>query len=417
MHWSSGLFGLQRGVLRAILLAFSAVGLGLTLGCSGGDGSGNSASTPVPSPSGGSPASIEVRNLGTVTLGPNGSSTEFVVDIRGTSFMLIADGGLASDIDIHSVVDPEGVTLVTPDRNDSDPIGRNNLKFADAPVAVGLFPHTPAYGIRSGSYKFKVHNVSSETQTITVSAVMNNRVSPTGGTLNVNLVFCGIPDISAATAFGGQSLASQRFVTMFNEFKRIYERVNIQIAVSGVFDCPAAEGARLTFLSLDDANGNGHPDDVEDLAKLTSNYPANAVTYFLVQDANGFGVYSGGIPGPALTSGTLASGVAVATFGPIGDLTPEMALIQGRTMAHEGGHYLGLFHTTERDALLTDPISDTPACHPARDTNHNGTVEAAECLDLDGTNLMFWGPLALGTQQDGLTEGQKFVLYRNPLIH
>jgi hypothetical protein len=43
-------------------------------------------------------------------------------------------------------------------------------------------------------------------------------------------------------------------------------------------------------------------------------------------------------------------------------------------------------------------------------------VSATECLSLDGTNLMFWGPAPEGQAQDRLTNGQQFVLHRNPYV-
>jgi Pregnancy-associated plasma protein-A len=386
---------------------------------SSGCGAGNDASTPVPSApgSGGSPAAtIDVRDFGTVTLPGNASSQEFQIDVRGSSFMIIADGGRAPDIDINSVTNPLSAALVTPDPNDLDPIGRNTSQALGYSVQATLFPQTTTYTITPGLHRFTVLNFGSDTQNVKVKAIVNNRPDPSGGTLNINLVFCGIPDLSSATAMSGQSQASQRFLTILNEFKRIYALAHIQVAISGLFDCPAAEAARLTFIEPDDNNQNGQPDDLDELFALSANLPANALTYFFVQDPNGVAGISGGIPGPALTPGTTHSGVAVSTFGPLADLTQAAAVIQGQTMAHEGGHFLGLFHTTESGAQDIDPIPDTPACSVARDTNGNGTVDAGECLDLDGLNLMFWGPPASGTAQDILSAGQRFVLHRNPLI-
>lgn len=416
MRVFSELFGLRQQWLRLAFGILCLLALSISEGCSGGGGDSAPPSSPPPSAGAPIPPWIKVKDLGTVTLPAGTASEDFFVDVRGTSFMLIADGGRASDIDIHSLVDPIGTILVTADPNDTDPIGRNTLQAAGGSVAAGLFPHSPAYGIRLGVYSFKVQNFGGGTQNVKVSAILNNRVNPTGGTLNVNLVFCGIPDISAATAFDGQSPASQSFLTIFNEYRRVYGLANIQIAVSGVFDCPAADAARLTFISADDFNGNKQPDELDDLFSLSANFPVNALTYFFVQDPDGAAGISGGIPGPALTRGTPHSGVAVGTFGPLALLTQASAIVQGQTMAHEGAHFLGLFHTTERNAQATDPIPDSPSCPIARDANLNGAVDSAECLDLDGLNLMFWGPPAANTVQDGLTDGQKFVLDRNPLI-
>jgi len=61
--------------------------------------------------------------------------------------------------------------------------------------------------------------------------------------------------------------------------------------------------------------------------------------------------------------------------------------------AHELGHALGLFHTTEEDGLLHDPIADTPECLPEHDINGDGSLTAKECEALDGFNMLFWTPV------------------------
>jgi hypothetical protein len=71
------------------------------------------------------------------------------------------------------------------------------------------------------------------------------------------------------------------------------------------------------------------------------------------------------------------------------------------TCTHEIGHYLGLYHTSERDGQLHDPIPDTPECMA------NGS---ALCSDAD--NVMFWTG---GASRHVLSEGQAIVLRRHPL--
>jgi hypothetical protein len=70
------------------------------------------------------------------------------------------------------------------------------------------------------------------------------------------------------------------------------------------------------------------------------------------------------------------------------------------TCAHEVGHYLGLYHTTELDGEDVDPISDTPDC---------GTTTAACAATM---NLMY--PIG-GAARQALTAGQGMVLRRHPL--
>ena len=74
-------------------------------------------------------------------------------------------------------------------------------------------------------------------------------------------------------------------------------------------------------------------------------------------------------------------------------------------MAHETGHFLGLFHPVETDYDLFDAIDDTSECSLR-----------TECEDLLGSNLMFPYPVctfASCVTQDQLTSGQSDVLQQN----
>jgi hypothetical protein len=66
---------------------------------------------------------------------------------------------------------------------------------------------------------------------------------------------------------------------------------------------------------------------------------------------------SGGIPGPAF-HGTPDSGIAIRIAPSYPGFLPAYA----KLLAHEIGHYLGFYHTTEADLEHEDPLSDTPRC-------------------------------------------------------
>ncbi len=402
-------------------------------GCGGG---GDSPQTGSPPPGGGGSSSqVEVKDVGSFNL-PAGFMTQPIpleVQAGTTSFMLIADGGnTARNIDIEELIDPTGKVLVGQHSVSVDPIGRNELQRLSDTMATGIFPHTPHYGIPAGTYKFRVasHDVPASVQ---VHAIMNHRDNPTGGTLDVNLIFCGIPDLNADNA-----LTDPKFQVLFNEFKRIYAQANIQANVAGRFNCSNAN--ELTFLNSEE--------EFRELLAQSSITGNQALTFFFVQD---FALpyaprgavlgQAGKIAGPALLQGTRYSGVVVTTKeGGLSALSQADLLNQGATMAHEGGHFLGLYHTTEKcgagnlfgldnffcfglDAPLygkvnpwekVDPLQDTLEC-PA--IPFGPEVTASECLNRDGRNLMFWGAPPPNIVQDQLTAEQKYVLHRSPYIH
>jgi hypothetical protein len=172
-------------------------------------------------------------------------------------------------------------------------------------------------------------------------------------------------------------------------------------------------------------------DPCSDLAQLFTSaiVPKRAVHLFLADAlvapsiGAGFRIagVDGSIPGPSGFPGTIYGGTIVgvedlgferkpgaceesgdpslATCG-----TDDLAYIT----AHEIGHWLGLFHTTEQDGTLFDPVSDTPRC-PCRscapqgqlagcaengDTSSTTLVTNDRCVASEscggGRNLMFW---------------------------
>ncbi|HTP26220.1 MAG TPA: M12 family metallo-peptidase, partial [Anaeromyxobacteraceae bacterium] len=103
-------------------------------------------------------------------------------------------------------------------------------------------------------------------------------------------------------------------------------------------------------------------------------------------------------------------------------------------IAHETGHFLGLYHTTEGDGESFDPLVDTDKCpcdtcklstaDACADAISSPTVDvhqmtAAECSRSStcggGTNLMFW--VLSGTSLGLLTDEQRSVMSANPLVH
>ena len=411
----------------------------LTVLCAvtGCDGNGDGG-TPAPGVSGGGTSTFfgqtEIRDLGSTSL-PGNTSLAFQVPVDSTTFMLVADGGRAPDIDIAPIVDPLGATWITSSFSDLDPIGRTTLQAAGQSVTSGLFPHTPTYSVPMGTYRFSVLNFGSTPQSARVYALLNRRQNFSTGSLTLNLHFCGLNDLNA-----GNAMTNPSFASLLLEFSRILAQAGIQAQVAGTYDCPASDQARLAVIDDVDGNRNGLPDELEDLFSLSGVVTTRGLSIFFVQqiddndgDATTFvaGI-AGGIPGPGPIVGTVQSGVAVAiASNRIGLLSNEALLRRGRTMAHEVGHYLGLFHTTEQcgadattcggfpvpiAAFNVDPIPDTPECPASFDTDRNGQVTADECLAADGLNLMFWTQPSPPQIRDRISTNQSFVLQRNPLV-
>lgn len=144
---------------------------------------------------------------------------------------------------------------------------------------------------------------------------------------------------------------------------------------------------------------------------MSSEGPTRVVNLALVEQIEdlpqAFGL-AGGIPGPLGASGSsgvlVAYGLAAGTDGALSDAETR---ILGETLAHETGHYLGLFHPVEIGWDRWDSLGDTPECG-----------DEADCEELFADNLMFPYPVCSirdCTPQDVVTDAQGRGMNRHPL--
>lgn len=151
-----------------------------------------------------------------------------------------------------------------------------------------------------------------------------------------------------------------------------------------------------------------------ELRQVTTGGGVQALNVFLVSDFTEPGILgiAGGIPG-ALLEGYPSSGVIVAVDSHLnGAGTTLDTQTMGETLAHEAGHQLGLFHTTE-SAGSHDPIGDTPECPMSQDDG-DGELSGEECSSHDGPNFMFWTSASFA--QDTMSYTQSDVLYYSPAV-
>jgi hypothetical protein len=124
---------------------------------------------------------------------------------------------------------------------------------------------------------------------------------------------------------------------------------------------------------------------------------------------------SGSIPGANGIDGVASTGVIVALSSHEAASGAVDWELLGETIAHEAGHQLGLFHTTEAEGLDHDALADTPECPADRDADGDGEVSAEECAGAGGDNFMFWA-MPDHAPQTASSARQATLLRLNPIV-
>ena len=287
-------------------------------------------------------------------------------------------------------------------------IGANKTSANDEPYTL-LLPSNTAVTMEPGEWLIKLMTDSPKGKMVHVEAFYKTEAVKEG-VLDLNLFFVGVEGLSAA-----QAPQDPTFQEVLRSAEAIFKGAGVRFGDVKYIDVVGADAERYAITSA--ITG-----ELEALFKLSEGREERALNFFFVADlegdASGFSLLgkAGGVPGPPGKHGTAKSGVVVnmASFRE----SPETVSI---VMAHEASHYLGLFHTTERNGtglddrgiMGFDPLCDTLLCPDQADANANRVLSARECAPWDGHNLMF----SLATRSSrGLTPAQGQLLRRSFLV-
>ena len=215
---------------------------------------------------------------------------------------------------------------------------------------------------------------------------------PLQGTLNIDVYLLTSDGLTHSSA--PSNMLVQR---MINTLAAIYAPSGVCIGTVTFYDLPAWAKDRFgTVLNTDDTS------PCSDLSQLytLSQQNRNTIPIFLVDqlttsETDGSGNpltvlgKDGTIPGPTSYGSTISSGAVVtaadlmsSTCAGSRNFATCGADRVGYYAAHEIGHYLGLYHTTEAAGTTFDPLSDTPQCQCDQCISANSPTL---CADEGGT--------------------------------
>jgi hypothetical protein len=223
------------------------------------------------------------------------------------------------------------------------------------------------------------------------------------GTTRVGVMLKADPDLSSGLlrvnlVFAGETVNDDDFVRATEDAVQVWR------------DIYAGIGVQLDIVRFENPNGvlqapgEGNRAEYEELAASTR---FGAVNVVLLEEIAGFAGalgFAGDIPGPLMY--TPESAVAVNLTlgaGTDGRYDPRETILLGETMAHEVGHFLGLYHPVETAFTKWDALDDTEEC-----------TDSAGCIEALGTNLMFPFPVC---NSAGCSPQQQVTPEQAALVH
>ncbi len=289
---------------------------------------------------------------------------------------------------------PPGVQITAFDRQLSPFPGAFKSPNRSATAATGLAtllaPNNPEVEVSPGEWRFQIAGLGQfgpTTTAVDILVYVKRGPRPERGVLDVHMHFTGSRGWTAANAPDDPD-----FQAALNRLAEFYGEIGIELGEVTYTDIPER------FRAVDSGPQGPGPAALD--STLHEMFALSAfetgLSFFFVdrigepQFGGAIGGIAGGTPGPMLQPGTVRSGVAVATA-----LDPNPLSI-GHIMGHEGGHFLGLYHTQEFFGGITDQILDTPEGNAG------------------GDNLMF--PTVTSAPAH-LTAGQGFVMHMNAAVN
>ena len=328
----------------------------------------------------------------TQTAGGNGYYGSFVVPSNGISFLLSIFKDSHAIVEFYSLADPDGTDILSASSTPNLYNAASGSLGVDRYANV-LVPQSPSFSAKAGTWTFKANN--------------NDRVkiiTRTGSTPSDNATITIQPYITGTTWSAGD--ISVALIIM----KRIYSKNGITLTVKSTITISDTQYATVSKTFTNSTT-----------SALVSQGVTEGVNLFFIEDYSDSEHLgnAAGIPG-SMGIANSWNGVLISLTAHASGATLDAQLL-GETAAHEMGHQLGLFHTTESGGNQFDILSDTLECQKStQDNNSDWKVSAEECESYGAENVMFWtswssSSRSAGKKQEVLCNQQQQVLKYSPL--
>ena len=328
----------------------------------------------------------------TQTVGSDGLLTgSFVVPEDGISFLLSIFLDNNNITKFYSLTDPNRTDILsassTPNLYNHASGSQGSSGYANV-----LVPQSPSFSAKAGTWTFKAYTNDR------VSIALRKGSTPSAATIAIQ------PYITGTTWSAGDISAALSVMSGIYSANGITLTINITITISDT---------QYAVVSGTFTNST--------TSALVSQGVTESVNLFFIKDysdSENLG-NAAGIPG-SMGIANSWNGVLISLTAHVSGSTLDAQLL-GETAAHEMGHQLGLFHTTEKWGTEFDIISDTAECaKSSRDNNDDGLVSAEECDGYGANNVMFWTAWSspsrsAGKKQEALSSYQQQVLKYSPL--
>ncbi|OGQ92389.1 MAG: hypothetical protein A2284_09065 [Deltaproteobacteria bacterium RIFOXYA12_FULL_61_11] len=338
-------------------------------------------------------------------VGPNVTSV-------GITPLALTDEGAQVRAAILEVEAPDGTMLLQyEDYEREGPLGRTEPQTLILPNELsGSHYYGLERGLAPGSYRLRILLEEDRPAELTTYILRKFDEDLARGRVALATRLVG-------SFFGGDALDA--VADVLARASEVYGQVGISLEPAGDV-VVLSEGTYDALSVIDDYEYGKDSPKLRQLLALGEGFDELSIALFFVR---GISTADGSLDGIAglspipgsFVAGTSSSGIALQTFGlRFENLGPSQRQSLAEALAHELGHFLGLYHTSELDQpadelamLVFDPLPDTERCVAPE----GGTtiVTPDQCPDF--SNLMF--PMAGGTT---LTIQQGQVLHLNPFV-